>query len=214
MDRRNFLRLVNLSARTLLGALTPDWLGAAGAPTARSAEPRTPNILVIIVDQLRFPQWFLAQPVLDLALPAQARLRRGAVSFERHYTAANACTPARACLLTGLYTHQTFCLLTILRASTPALNTGFPTWGALLRELGYQTYWYGKWHLAYSCDVAPYGFGGGTCPPAVGLPAGGINRDPGIAQQFVKWFRAKGRTAPWCTTVSFINPHDISWYPR
>src|ERR1019366_8835897 len=92
------------------------------APTPRAAPPPVPaapalssdkpNILVIVVDQLRFPQWFSPTP-LGLALPPNiARLRRGAVSFARHYTASNDCTPARATLLTGLYTHQTGCMIT------------------------------------------------------------------------------------------------------
>ena len=33
----------------------------------------------------------------------------------------------------------------ITGAST--LDPGFPTWGKMLREQGYSTYWYGKWHL-------------------------------------------------------------------
>ena len=29
------------------------------------------------------------------------------------------------------------------------LDPGFPTWGTMLREHGYQTCWYGKWHLTH-----------------------------------------------------------------
>ncbi|MEZ4863576.1 MAG: hypothetical protein R3C14_19810 [Caldilineaceae bacterium] len=43
------------------------------------------------------------------------------------------------------------------------LNPGFPTWGTMLREMGHQTHWFGKWHLAEaSCpDLEVYDFGGG-----------------------------------------------------
>ena len=68
---------------------------------------RPPNILVIMVDQLRTPQWFSAAPEAAALMPNLARLRNGGVSFASHYTAANDCTPARAALLTGLHTHQT-----------------------------------------------------------------------------------------------------------
>ena len=76
-------------------------------------------------------------------MPNLARLRSGGVSFASHYTAANDCTPARGTLLTGLYSHQTGCLVTGGSTLAPL----FPTWGTMLREHGYATAWFGKWHL-------------------------------------------------------------------
>lgn len=210
MNRRTFLRRVGMTGVALAGTggetLAPRQVRTTNASPA--ATP--PNILVIMVDQLRYPQWFPKQAQLDAALPALARLRQGAVSFGQHYTAANACTPARACLLTGLYSHQTACLLT----NVSDLDTGFPTWGTLLRGLSYQTYWYGKWHLSASCDLDPYGFSGGTCPSPNGAPGQGLAKDPDIAAQFQDWFAAHAAAGPWCTTISLVNPHDIAWYPR
>ena len=92
--------------------------GRAGATAAQ------PNILVIMVDQLRTPQWFTASPALARMLPNISRLRREGVSFERHYTASNDCTPARSTLLTGLYTHQTGCMITGGARSTRASRPG------------------------------------------------------------------------------------------
>ena len=74
------------------------------APAIVGAADPPPNILVIVVDEMRGPHWFPAPPDLDARLPATARLRAGAVRFANHYTASNACTPARACLVTGLHT--------------------------------------------------------------------------------------------------------------
>ncbi|MBY8863394.1 sulfatase-like hydrolase/transferase [Nocardia sp. CA2R105] len=84
---------------------------------------------------MRPPQWFPDQCALDPILPNIARIRHGAVLFEQHYTAANDCTPARAAMVTGLYGHQTECLLTS-QANLPAQ---FPTWGSMIRDHGYQT---------------------------------------------------------------------------
>jgi arylsulfatase A-like enzyme len=36
--------------------------------------------------------------------------------------------------------------------------------------------------------------------------------DPRISNQFAQWFRNEGANGPWCTTVSFVNPHDIAWW--
>lgn len=71
-----------------------------------------PNILVILVDQLRFPQGSFDQATLDQAAPNLAKLRSESVSFDAHYAAATACSPSRSTLLTGLYTHQNAMFLT------------------------------------------------------------------------------------------------------
>ena len=159
-DRRTFLKRGLLAGGLVAGAgiaiseLTQATDGPDSPPRApasvqpaRRVDPapaagkRQPNILVIMVDQLRFPQWFGPIPGGGVSLPPNLeRLRHGAVSFGRHYTASNDCTPARAALLTGLYTHQTGCMIT----GGSTLDPGFPTWGTMLREHGYQTRWYGK----------------------------------------------------------------------
>jgi arylsulfatase A-like enzyme len=181
---------------------------------------RKPNILVIMVDQLRFPQWFGPLPGGGVSLPPNLqRLRQGAVSFGRHYTVSNDCTPSRSAMLTGLYTHQTGCMIT----GGSTLDPGFPTWGTMLREHGYRTRWYGKWHLTHHDNMwtqaqggpllEDYGFAGGTYPSPDGGPGQGWRVDPQVARQFDDWFAHEGGGGdPWCTTVSFVNPHDIAWW--
>ena len=147
------------------------------------------------------------------------RLRDGGRSFARHYTASNDCTPARATLLTGplhppdrLHDHRRQHLL----------DPGFPTWGTMLREQGYRTRWYGKWHLTHGDNhwtpeagaeaLERYGFAGRFLPLARRrrpVRAGGWTR---TSKQFAAWFREEGGAEPWCTTVSFVNPHDIAWW--
>ena len=123
-------------------------------------------------------------------------------------------------MLTGLHTHQTGCMIT--GAST--LDPGFPTWGTMLGDLGYSSYWYGKWHLTrddrrWSATSGPpvlarYGFEGGTYPSPNGAPGQGWRVDPHIAKQFETFYREAAGAEPWCTTVSFVNPHDIAWWWR
>jgi len=199
--------------------------GAARAAARLIQSPRravagAPNVLVIIVDQLRLPQWWQAQSAAAALMPNLAALRSGAVSFASHYTAANDCTPARGTMLTGLYSHQTGCLVTGGSTLAPA----FPTWGTLLRREGYTTAWFGKWHLTSHDNhwtaaknphaLEPYGFDGGTYPSPDGAPGQGLATDPVIARQFASWLAAVLPTQPWCTTVSFVNPHDIAWWYR
>ncbi len=193
-----------------------------GVPVGRTTPPtsssKAPNILVIVVDQLRFPQWVSPGAFGQTFTPNLQRLREDAVSFGHHYTASNDCTPARSTLLTGLYTHQTGCMIT----GGSTLDPGFPTWGTMLREHGYHTHWFGKWHLTHrdnhwtpltgSAALEEYGFAGGVYPSPDGAPGQGWKRDPHIADVFGEWFRNANHVEPWCTTVSFVNPHDIAWW--
>jgi arylsulfatase A-like enzyme len=230
VDRRTFLKRSAAAGGLLTGAglgiaRLADATGDEGGPPPTpfaSAPPAlsysAPNILVIVVDQLRYPVWF--SPTADgVGLPPNIRrLREGAVSFAGHYTASNDCTPSRAALLTGLYTHQTGCMIT----GGSTLDPGFPTWGSMLREHGYSTRWYGKWHLTHRDNkwgpmggrraLERYGFGGGTFPSPDGAPGQGWRVDGQIARQFADWYATEPGERPWCTTVSLVNPHDIAWW--
>jgi arylsulfatase A-like enzyme len=230
VDRRTFLKggiaAGGLIAGAGLGIRALADTNSEPAPTAQPVgrvarsfgSKRRPNILVIVVDQLRFPQWFGATPIGARLPPNIERLRRDGVSFDRHYTASNDCTPSRAAMLTGLYTHQTGCMIT----GGSTLDPGFPTWGTMLREQGYSTHWLGKWHLTHRDNhwtpgkgeraLERYGFAGGVYPSPDGGPGQGWHKDPQIAHAFSEWYRHEGGSEPWCTTVSFVNPHDIAWW--
>ncbi|HEY3866432.1 MAG TPA: sulfatase-like hydrolase/transferase [Solirubrobacteraceae bacterium] len=224
-DRRTFLKrgLLAGGALALAGAEAPAAAQArrsrqGGRPRHARHVPgagggrRAPNILVILVDQLRAPAWVPASLVLEALLPNIASLRSESVSFEGHYTASNDCSPSRGTLLTGLHSHQTGCMIT----GRSELSAGFPTWGTLLRELGYKTTWWGKWHLNphAKASLEPYGFSGGTYPSPNGAPGQGTEVDPSIVDQFEDWFDHESGDGPWCTTVSLVNPHDVAWWYR
>ena len=219
--------MADLDRRTVLkGTAAVAGVAAAGVggyqllkqPRSQDAAAK-PNILIIIVDQMRSPQWFPGAKQLGELLPNLDRLRQRSVSFESHYTASNMCTPSRGVLTTGLYSHQTGCLYTGEGPTESTLAPRFPTWGTMLRQQGYQTWWWGKWHLGHEADNTPdgldvHGFSGGTYPSPNGAPNQGLKVDHTIVDQFDGWFADHAGTGPWCTTVSLVNPHDICWWPR
>ncbi len=209
-----------LAGGAALGEVLSNTDGSPRKSSVRPSARRSPNIVVVLVDQLRTPQWFQNAATAAGLMPNLARLRRDGVYFSGHYTAANDCTPSRAVLLTGLHSQQTGCLVT----GGSTLAPEFPTWGTMLREQGYQTWWYGKWHLTHNDNnwsassnggaLEQYGFSGGTYPSPDGGPGQGWAVDPLIANQFKNWYASAPKHRPWCTTVSFVNPHDIAWWYR
>ena len=222
LSRRTFLKEAGAAGLVAGGLVAgPRWLTAS----ARAAAPRAGlNILLVMVDQMRTP-WVYMPPRLQRAtVPTVTKLAKEGVPFSRYFSSSNDCTPSRTTQATGLYTHQT-----AIFATTPPtdLNPGFPTFGTMLRQQGYDTQWFGKWHLSGDnnggCAPEPYeayGFsadwpGSGTCPSPNGGPGMGQAMDPVIRQQFIDWLgRREPGGNPWMTTVSFVNPHDIAWYPR
>lgn len=238
MQRRTFLKHAGLAAGGLAAsAALPNLAGgqaqaaAPRAPHVWQEAPGRPNILVIMVDQLRFPQGPFNQQIMDAAAPTLKTLRSQSVSFDAHYAAATMCSPSRATLLTGLYTHQNGMFLTNTEGlipgapATPNLDPGFPNWGSILNspDFRYNTYWWGKWHLSGDDATTPdwaerYGFtaGGLPCPSPNGNPGQGLGVDPLINEVFKNWLTeiTASASGPWCTTVSLVNPHDIAWYPR
>lgn len=238
-----------LSRRGFIGGATATAAGIAVAGTllgrtlsSRSDGPTDkPNILVILVDEMRFPKVFPAgistpDEFIRTFMPNTYRLWERGVKFSRHHSAANDCSPSRGVLTTGLYSQQTWFTKTLLNgpdanfSESPALNPEFPTYGKLLREAGYQTPYIGKWHCSVPHKdprdpsggvLEAYGFDGRTDPDPVGWNLQGTYGGPGdfyndadIAQQAVDWLqKTNTRTQPWCLTVSFINPHDKEFFP-
>ena len=222
MTRRTFLKGVAVTAAAVgVASLLPAGSPAqAGQSTA--GQPGL-NILIIMVDEMRSPTTYLPRWIREAYLPNLTRLADEGVCFTNHHIASTACVASRGTIVTGLYSHQT-----ALFGGTsigPDLNPGFPTYGTILRGAGYDTYWFGKWHLSFYNDACPpdpyepYGFtalpGGGTFPDPMGRPYEGLTRDLAISQQFIDWLAGRpAGSAPWCATVSLVNPHDIIAYPK
>ena len=204
-----------------------------------------PNILIIMVDQMRPPMWLnnsqqaaLSETVLPNIM---GRIQSNSYNFDNFFVSATSCTASRACLVTGLYAPQTAMYVDAASSqSAPALNPAFPTWGAAVAKLNPayhdHVWWFGKWHLSHEMKtppLLPYGFRTRTYPgPNTPSPDGVTNEgtdggkfdgsiwasDEMIANDFIGWLEGQAPTtgqpaAPWCATVSLVNPHDICGAP-
>ena len=61
--------------------------------------------------------------------------------------------------------------------------------------------------------LEPYGFSGGTYPSPNSAPNRGCRRTPTSSISSTGGSTPR-RQRPWCTTVSLVNPHDVSWWPN
>lgn len=239
MNRRDFLK--STAAVTGGGIITG--LRKATAQSGADSDPvpgPQPNILFILVDELRYPTVFpnqIKEPGEFLARfmkNVHKRIWRPGVKFGNHNTAANACTPSRGVLITGLYSQQQWLITTILSTPTspppahqPVLNTNYPTYGKLLQSAGYQTPYIGKWHVSVpgqpTNTLANYGFDyyptyfdptGSNLQGTYGDETNGFHNDAYTASQAIDWLNNKRPTnQPWCLTVSLVNPHDREFFP-
>ena len=110
---------------------------------AQTGSPR-PNIIVILADDLRGDAFgvtghpFSKTPNLD-------RIANEGVFFQNAFVTHSLCSPSRATLLTGLYSHQHR-----VRDNETALATQLPTVPKILQAQGYDTAYIGKWHMGHT----------------------------------------------------------------
>ena len=148
MSRFPFALLLLL---TLLGNALP-----AGA-----AEPKRPNIVVMVADDWGFSD--VGSFGSEIATPNLDALARSGMRFSNFHVAAE-CSPTRAMLMTGVDSHRTG--VGAMRESVPRSHYGKPgyltvlnqnvvTVSSLLQDGGYRTYAVGKCTSARSRTTCP-----------------------------------------------------------
>lgn len=116
--------------------------------SVRADEPKQPNILLIMADDLGFSD--LACYGGEIATPNLNSIAENGLRFSQFYNTAR-CWPTRGALLTGYYAQS------IRRDTLPGIASGGgnrgkrPAWAELLprhlKSVGYRAYHTGKWHI-------------------------------------------------------------------
>ncbi len=184
-----------MNRRKFLAAALGPWIG-------RPAAANRPNILLIMTDQqssealsCRLGHRYLNTPHLD-SLAAEGAF------FSRAYCANPLCVPSRTSMFTGRYPVETGVQT---NDTTPIDFQRFPNLGTLFRRAGYQTAYFGKWHLPYREDR----------PDAHGFEITRVRRlkDDAVAAAAANFLKSE-RREPFLMVASFVNPHDICQWAR
>ncbi len=137
----------NTSLRLWLCALA---LAAMPAWSHRSAaQPARPNIVFVLVDDMRWDEILAAgHPFIET--PQIDRLAREGARFLNAFATTPLCSPSRASFLTGQYAHTNGIIDNTARSSHQ-----LPTFPRTLQQAGYQTAFFGKWHMGNDDSPRP-----------------------------------------------------------
>ena len=110
-----------------------------------------PNIIVILADDQGFGDLAANNPQSKIATPNLDALAKGGLRFTDGHTSSGVCTPTRYSLLTGRYHWRTRLQSGVLGGfSPPLIAKDRLTVAGLLKQQGYATGCFGKWHLGMS----------------------------------------------------------------
>jgi len=189
-NRREFIKKASAAAFAL------------HASSALAAPAKRPNILIIFADQLSLDaltsparRGFINTPNLDA-------LGAASMSFTRAYASNPLCVPSRTSMFTGRYPVETGIES---NESAKRLDPAtFPCMGTIFRQAGYQTAYFGKWHLPYApTEPESHGF--------EQIEAKAVDTE--TADQVVD-FLGRPHHSPFLAVASFLNPHNICEWAR
>lgn len=155
MDRRDLLKALAAAGAGTAAAS----VASAGAPAGAAAGKRPQrNILLLISDDQGLDAGCYGTAIKT---PRLDRLAREGTRFTQGYAAVSSCSPSRAVINTGLYTHQNGMYGLQHDVHHQSLLPGIETLPSLLRRAGYATALVGKKHVGpdsafpYEAELVP-----------------------------------------------------------
>jgi arylsulfatase A-like enzyme len=233
LKRRSF---VQATAALALGTALPPGALSAGSELGNGRKiPTRPNVLMIVTDQEQ--SWKLLPSILPL--PNRDRLKQRGVYFNNAYVNSAICSVSRATLYSGATGQNNGVWDNTPLPYIDGLNPQLPTLGTIMRDQGYATSYFGKWHLTSTNvkmgaegdsllyqhgDEQPgtaamaelfrqYGFDNADQRGERDGTWGGAYFDAQSAKSSGDFIRANaGSAQPWFTSVNLVNPHDIMFF--
>jgi arylsulfatase A-like enzyme len=202
MKTNNFSKSLSLIICLLI-------FGHAGAQKHSGGKP---NIIVIITDQQFSDAMSCRMGHQWINTPSVDRLAEQGVVFTRAYAANPLCAPSRNSIITGQYPHVTGIESNgkqneLYDAKDYFNGDRFKSLGTYFREGGYETAYFGKWHINFDPnDKEASGF------DRIRFATGRGDDDslPVITDRFLK----QKHDTPFLLFLSFLNPHDVCEWSR
>jgi N-acetylglucosamine-6-sulfatase len=210
-------------AATMVACVAP-WAHAGGQPArAGAVQPlqkvtgaKARNVVFILADDHRYDAMgFMGHPIVKT--PGMDRIAKNGAHLQNAFVTTALCSPSRASILTGLYAHQH----KVVDNNTPVPpgTTYFPQY---LQLAGYQTGFFGKWHMGNDDGGPQPGFdrwvsfrGQGTYLPSasplnvdgVKTPQKGYITDE-LTDYAIDWLKARDRQRPFFVYLSHKGVHQ------
>jgi len=188
---------------------------------------KKPNILFILADDLGWGD--VSYHGSEIETPTIDRLTARGVELDQHYVCP-LCTPSRTSLLTGEYPGR-FGRHATVPSNQPVLPDNYPTLASILKENGYRTALFGKWHLGSDPKFYPgeYGFdysygslAGGVDPYTHRYKSGPFShtwhrngeliKEEGhatdlITAEVISWLKSRDQGQPWFCYLPYTAVH-------
>lgn len=118
---------------------------------ANSGKPR--NVVFILSDDHRYDYMGFVGKIPWLKTPGMDRMAKEGAYIKNAFVTTSLCSPSRASILTGLYSHTH----KVVDNSAP-LPHGLTFFPQYLQKAGYQTGFFGKWHMGNDSGEPQAGF--------------------------------------------------------
>ena len=205
------------SKTTTIAAVVLGALSLFSACTKKAQETEHPNIVFIMSDDHAF-QAISAYSNKLIQTPNIDRIANQGARFDRCFVANSLCSPSRAVILTGQYSHRTGARD---NSFSMRIDSGITTFPMLLQNAGYQTAIVGKWHLLNQpegFDYASILIGQGNYYNPDFITNGDTAREHGYATNVIMdkamdWIaNGRDKNSPFCLMIHNKAPHR-NWMP-
>src|SRR5687767_3430132 len=144
---------------TLLGVLASSWWADTGRfGRATPVAQRLPNFIIVYADDLGYADigtFNTSRGVNAPRTPHLDRMAADGIRLTNFYVAQAVCSASRVALLTGAYPNRVGIQGALNHTATYGINPNEMTIAEVLKQRGYTTAIYGKWHLGHQQQFLP-----------------------------------------------------------